>query len=87
MYHGEYGAYEYSYSIWINGQKALVNVIGQNSVDVELAGGFNSVKIIVHDDSSDRRFPHPLTITYKKKGSVKDPIPFGPENMFHDDEE
>ena len=74
-----------SYSIWINGQKALANVAGQNSFDVELAAGFNSVKIVVHDDSSNDA--HPLTINYKKKGSVKDPVSFGPENMFYDDEE
>lgn len=74
-----------TYSIWINGQKALANVAGQNSFDVDLVAGFNSVKIVVHDD--DNYDPHPLTINYKKKGSVKEPISFGPENMYHDDEE
>ena len=74
-----------TYSIWINGQKMLANVGGQNSFDVELAAGFNSLKIVVHDDSGESA--HPLTITYKKKGSVKDPVSFGPENMFYDDED
>ena len=73
-----------SYSIWINEQKVLANVAGQNSFDVDLSAGFNSVKIVVHNDSDDSCS---LSITYKKKGSVKDPVSFGPENMFYDDEE
>ena len=33
------------------------------------------------------KYSFPLSITYKKAGSVKEPIPFGPENMYYDDED
>jgi len=72
-----------TYSFWVNGQRVLANVNGQNSFDVELSAGFNSVKIVIHNDEGAAA----LTVTYKKKGSVKDPMPFGPENMFYDEEE
>jgi len=72
------------YSIWINGQKCVEAGCGQTSFNVELQAGFNSVKIVA-ESRSDRDYP--LSITYKKAGSVKDPVAFGPENMFHDDED
>ena len=72
------------YSIWVNGQQYAKAWAGQGSFDVELNAGFNSVKIIAVAGSDEKR---PLTISYKKKGSVKDPVSFGPENMYHDDEE
>lgn len=72
------------YAIWINGQQYAKAWCGQGSFDVELNAGFNSVKIVVVSSSSSK---NPLTITYKKKGSVKEPMSFGPENMFYDDEE
>ena len=72
------------YSIWINGQKYADATEGQFSFNVDLNAGFNSVKIIAEGFANEN---YPLTITYKKAGSVKDPVSFGPENMFHDDEE
>lgn len=73
------------YSIWVNGQQYAKAWAGQGSFDVELNAGFNSVKIISVVWPSSEKIP--LTISYKKKGSVKDPVSFGPENMFYDDEE
>ena len=72
------------YSISVNGETVLEGVTGQQSFDVELKAGFNSVTIIAEclPDSN-----YPLTLSYKRKGSVKDPIPFGPETMFYDDVE
>lgn len=75
----------YRYSIWINGTKCVEAATGQTSFNVELNAGFNSVKIVVGNRYYDT--PRPLSITYKKAGSVKDPVSFGPENMFHDDED
>lgn len=72
------------YSIWINGQKCVEAGAGQTSFNVELNAGFNSVKIVA-EGYSNHDFP--LSITYKKVGSVKDPVSFGPENLFHDDED
>ena len=76
--------YETHYSIWINGQKCVDAGCGQTSFDVELKAGFNSVKIIAESPS---RFSFPLTVTYKNKGSVKDPLPFSPEILFYDNVE
>lgn len=78
-YHGHH-----MYSIWINGQPCAKGWQGQGSFDVELSAGFNEVKIVTESPSNEDA---PLSITYKKKGSVKDPMSFGPENMFYDDEE
>ncbi len=72
------------YSIWINGVKCLECTWGQSSFNVDLNAGFNSVKIIAVGYSNEDR---PLSITYKKAGSVKDPVSFGPADMWYDDEE
>lgn len=75
------GGYISCYSIWINGVNCASCVSQQYSFNADLSAGFNSVQIIAYDGGA------PLTITYKKAGSVKDPISFGPENMYYDDEE
>lgn len=68
-----------SYSIWINGQK-MVDVGKEQIVfDVVLTAGFNSVKVIVNEYSSDS---DALSISYKKAGSPKEYVPFGPNDMF-----
>lgn len=71
------------YSVWINGQKCASGRRGQYSFNVELLAGFNSVKIISEGEDDGEI----LSITYKKAGSLKEPVPFGPGDMFHDDEE
>lgn len=71
------------YSIWINGQKCIEAGCGQESFNVELRAGFNDIKIVAECPSLN---DYPLAISYKKAGSVKEPISFGPENMYHDDE-
>lgn len=73
------------YSIWINGQKCVEAMVGQSSFNVDLNAGFNSIKIVTAGDSDYD--PRPLAISYKKAGSVKDPLPFGPGDMWYDDEE
>ena len=77
------GYADYCYSIWINGEKCVEGRKGQTSFNVELAAGFNSVKIVVAANNSKR----PLAISYKKAGSVKDPKTFGPADMYYDDDE
>ena len=73
------------YSIWINGQQCAKAWYGQGSFDVELSAGFNSVKIVAEGYTNYKSAP--LTISYKKKGSVKEPVSFGPESMFYDDDD
>jgi hypothetical protein len=73
------------YSIWINGEKSVEAGYGQTSFNVELNAGFNAVEIIT--GVFDNEWSFPLTITCKKAGSLQEPAPFGPGDMFHDDEE
>ena len=73
------------YLIWINGKKCVEGGVGQTSFNVDLDAGFNSVKIIAGNAGHSGK--NPLSITYKKAGSLKEPVSFGPENMFYEDEE
>jgi hypothetical protein len=82
---GWYSQGYYRYSIWINGRKCAEAAEGQYSFNVDLNAGFNSIKIIVGSGNHQRNYP--LTITYKKAGSVREPDSFGPENMYYDDED
>lgn len=70
------------YSIWINGVKCASVVRGQYSFNVDLSAGFNSVRIVVQGYEGKA-----LNLTYKKAGSLIDPVAFGPADMFYDDEE
>lgn len=75
----------FRYSISVNGQKCVEAVVGQSSFNVDLDAGFNFIKIITA--GGDDYDPRPLSLSYKKAGSVKDPVSFGPGDMFYDDEE
>ncbi len=77
----------YRYSIWVNGKSCIVAGYGQTSFNVDLNAGFNSVKIIAGAISYFGYATCPISITYKKAGSVKDPVSFGPADMWYDDEE
>lgn len=70
------------YSIWINGVKHASSVVGQFSFNVDLDAGFNSFKLVAQGYEGN-----PVSISYKKALSVKDPVSFGPCDMFYDDEE
>ena len=75
---------DFRYSVWINGQKCVEAGEGQKAFNVELHAGFNSVKIITWTAVD---IVYPLSITYKMAGSVKEAVPFGPGDMWYDDEE
>jgi hypothetical protein len=80
----------YRYGIWINGEKCVEGKMKQNTFNVELHSGFNSVRIVLESFYPTRgheECSYPLSITYKKAGSVKDAVPFGPGDMWYDDEE
>lgn len=76
---------QFRYSIWINEQKCVEVVTGQSTFNVDLNAGFNSVKVVTFGDTEYN--PRPLSITYKKAASLKDPVSFGPGDMFYDEEE
>lgn len=66
------------YSIWING-KECISGWDQHVFNVDLAVGFNLVTIYTKYG--------PLTLTYRRVGSLKEPVAFGPKDMFHEDVE
>lgn len=70
------------HKVWINGQ-VCASGDRQHAFNVDLHPGFNSVKIIFHQSGGQRN----LALTYKRAGSLKEPVPFGPENMFYEEEE
>ena len=72
------------YSVWVNGELKLEAVGGQHSFDAELVAGFNAVTIIAESDSD---YNYPLALSFKRKGSVKEPIPLRPADMFYEDEQ
>ncbi len=76
------------YCIWINGKKCVEGGRGQTSFNIDLDAGFNSVKIVASNwESSSCGGKRPLVISYKRAGSLKDPMTFGPADMWYDDEE
>ncbi len=83
---GDHYTGEYFYSVWVNEQKCLEAVEGQCSFNADLTAGFNSVRIIAWSANLSYGVK-PISIVYKKAGGLKDPVPFGPGDMFHDDEE
>ena len=70
------------HKVWINGQ-VCASGDRQHAFNVDLHPGFNFVKIIFHQSGGQRN----LALTYKRAGSLKEPVPFGPENMFYEEEE
>ena len=72
------------YSVWVNGELKLEAVGGQHSFDAELGAGFNAVTIIAESYSHS---DYPLALSFKRKGSVKEPIPLRPADMFYEDEQ
>lgn len=72
------------YSITINGKEYVPysDRTGQTAFNVELTAGYNSVKIVAHGRNSGG-----LSISYKRAGSLKEYVPFGPKDMLCEDPE
>ena len=67
------------YSVRINGQAAIPAGWDDSTCDVELKAGWNKVEIVCHFRSDS-----PLVASYKPKGSLSDPRPIAPKDLFHD---
>ncbi len=69
-----------SYSFYVNGKKYVDFCFGQESCDVDLKVGWNHVSIVAYFGRKDNK----LTVNYKPKGSLSDPRPIAPKDLFHD---
>lgn len=67
------------YSVKINGQLVIPVDWDESSCDVNLKVGWNKVEIV---GQFCRKFP--LKITFRPKGSLSEPRPIAPKDLFYD---
>ncbi len=72
-------SYSNGYSVKINGKNAIPFAAGQSSCDVDLKVGWNKVEIVCQFDARG-----PLNITFRPKGSLAEPRPIAPKDLFFD---
>lgn len=75
------------FSVWINGRQLTVDDsrvfsghAGAYAFNVNLLPGFNSVRIALEAVDTD-----PLSVSYKKSGSLQPPRNIGPGDLWRDD--
>ena len=79
--HSDWGGdYRSGYSVRINGKSVLPAANREASCDAPLQVGWNKVEIVCQFHHAD-----PLTVSYKPKGSVSEPRPLAPKDLFHDE--
>ena len=71
--------WECGYSVRINGQNVIPAATREISCDVNLKVGWNKVEIV-----SQFRYHSPLVVSFKPKGSLSDPRPIAPKDLFYD---
>lgn len=69
-----------SYSFYVNGRRHIDFCFNQETRDVDLNVGWNHVVIIAYLDGRNSK----LTMNYRPKGSVSEPRPITPKDLFHD---
>ena len=67
------------FSVRINGKPVIPSAEIQASCDVDLKVGWNKIEIIIQFGSDD-----PLRMSFKPKGSLSDPRPVAPKDLFYD---
>ena len=65
------------YILFINGNRVVCGG-GQNAVRVDMKAGFNHIKLLTQTRA-------PVFMTLKATGSVKDPKPFSPKDLFYEE--
>ena len=68
------------YSFYVNGKCYVDQNVRQQSVDVELKVGWNKVVILAFIEYQNNKFE----LSYKPKGSLSEPRPITPKDLFHD---
>ncbi|MBQ4481262.1 MAG: hypothetical protein II943_11570 [Victivallales bacterium] len=76
----ENGLIKSGYSVKINGKTVIPADWGESSCDVTLKVGWNKIEIVCqfYDEA-------PLNITFRPKGSLAEPRPITPKDLFHDE--
>ncbi|MBR6471288.1 MAG: hypothetical protein IKS83_05795 [Victivallales bacterium] len=76
----ENGQINNGYSVKINGKTVIPADWGESSCDVTLKVGWNKIEIVsqFYDKS-------PLNITFRPKGSLAEPRPITPKDLFHEE--
>ena len=70
---------------WDNGYSMRINNdltgtgCGENAIDADLKVGWNRIEIVCQFKDKS-----PLTISFRPKGSLSDPRPIAPKDLFHD---
>ena len=68
------------YSVRINGRNVIPAAYGEASCDANLKVGWNKIEIV-----AVFRVKDPLSVSFKPKGSVAEPRPITPKDLFHDE--
>ena len=72
--------FDNGYSIRINGQVVKPAARGETTCDVALKVGWNKIEIVcIFNDKSS-----PLNVSFKPKGSLSDPRPIAPKDLWYD---
>lgn len=67
------------YSVKVNGRSVIPAAYGEESCDASLKVGWNKIEIVcIFDEKS------PLNVSFKPKGSLSDPRPIAPKDLFYD---
>ena len=67
------------YSVRVNGHPVIPAAYGEVSCDANLKVGWNKIEIVCIFNRTD-----PLELSFKPKGSLSDPRPIAPKDLFHD---
>ncbi len=70
------------YSMKINGQAVIPAACGESSCDVNLKVGWNKVEIVCQFNAYEGK--RPLNIFFRPKGSLSEPRPITPKDLFFD---
>ena len=78
----KFNSFENGYSVKINGQAVIPADWGENACDVNLKVGWNKVEIVCQFSYDGKR--DPLNISFRPKGSLAEPRPIAPKDLFYD---
>ena len=67
------------YSVRINGKTAIPAACGEATCDSTLKVGWNKIEILCIFDEKT-----PLNVSFRPKGSLAEPRPIAPKDLFHD---
>ena len=79
LFQRKYDSWSDGYSVRINGKNVIDAATAERSCDVDLNIGWNKIEIVCQFNDKDS-----LNVSFKPKGSLSDPRPIAPKDLFHD---